>query len=59
MQADTENTKAEIADSSPAAVVPAGSSAGGDTNTSVNSVTYNSNNVPDRTMWQVTPAFGF
>ena len=59
LQADTEQANAAAADSPVMVPSDSGSSGGGSSSTSVSSVTYNSNNVPDRTAWQMTPAFGY
>ena len=58
MQSDTQDANSAAQDAP--VVVPGGSGGGGGTsNTTVSSVSYASNNVPDRTAWQMSPAFGF
>ena len=58
MQSDTQDANSAAQDAP--VVVPGGSGGGGGTNnTTVSSVSYASNNVPDRTAWQMAPAFGF
>ena len=58
MQSDTQDANSAAQDAP--VVVPGGSGgSGGTSNTTVSSVSYASNNVPDRTAWQMAPAFGF
>jgi len=58
MQSDTQDANSAAQDAP--VVVPGGSGGGGGTtNTTVSSVSYASNNVPDRTAWQMSPSFGF
>jgi hypothetical protein len=60
LQADTQTANAAVQDS-PTVVSGGGAGGGGSgsSSTSVNSVTYSNNNIPDRTAWQMTPAFGY
>lgn len=57
MKADTEDTGAQLADAAQISSM-SGGGVSSSTNTNVSSVTVNSNNVPDRTAWQMTPAYG-
>ena len=57
LQSDTAQANAD-SQSAPI-IMPSGSGSGGSSNTTVSSVSYASNNIPDRTAWQMTPAFGY
>ena len=56
LQSDTAEANA---DSQSAPIIMSSGGSGGISNSTVSSVSYASNNIPDRTAWQMTPAFGY